>query len=115
MGTQDRFVTCKSLTVYVKISANWKSCHSNSAVCNVYVCVCATAAWPMTAIMRGHEGAWMSPAAELAASQSPEVLKRPLLQHHETFLIRWACSFGDYLTVQETQCSLTEITNTERK
>lgn len=59
----------------------------------------------MTAIMRGCVGAWASPAAELAASQSPEVLRQSALQHHETFLIRWACFFEE----QETAHSLSEL------
>lgn len=55
----------------------------------------------MTAIMRGCVEAWASLAAELAASQNPEVLRQSALQHHETFLIRWVCSFEELLTVQE--------------
>lgn len=51
----------------------------------------------------------MSPAADLAASQSPEVLRQSALQYHETFLIRWVCSFEENFTEQETLHSLTEI------
>lgn len=37
------------------------------------------------------------------------------LQHHETFLIRWACSFEEHSTEQGEPHSLSEITNAERK
>lgn len=63
----------------------------------------------MITIMRGCGGAWVSPAAELAASQNSEVLRLSALQHHETFLIRWVYSFEEQLTVRETANSLDEL------
>ena len=93
-----------TLTLQMKISANWTSNHVGSAVPNVCVLL------QCVVIMRGRVGAWASPAAELAASQSPEVQRLSQLQYPETNILnRGGCSFKGQFVVQETHSHL-EIT-----
>lgn len=70
-------MSLQTLTLQMKISANWMSNHVGSAVRDVCVLL------QCVVIMRGRVGAWASPAAELAASQSPEVQRLSQLQYHE--------------------------------